>query len=361
MVRIACVAGCGLLAAPVLLVVFVVVLIGGSAGASASPFALTNVPADRLVLYQEAAARFGVDWAVLAAIGKVECDHGRLELAGCSPVGSVNRAGATGPMQFLGPTWRSGTPLGRVPEPGPATMTIADGYATDGDGDGVADVWDPADAISGAARYLRVNGAPGDYRRAIRAYNHSDAYVEGVLVTARRYRGTAPATLLSSGRAGLILGWALAHVGRYAYSQGGSTDRGSVSVRGMVGREPGGSTCDCSMFARWAYAQAGLDVGLTTVDQWTAQGLLPDSDAAAVVVGVARGVGPDPPAGGYRPADLVFFGHGAGAAGHVALYLADGRVVQCSASGNGSNVRELAGYVTPTGWIRYAAIDSPHP
>ena len=358
MLRLACAAACVLLIAPILLVVLVVVLIGGSASASASRVAIADIPSDRLTLYRQEAGRFGVDWAILAAIGKVECDHGRSQLAGCNPRGSVNSTGATGPMQFLGPTWRAGSRLGSVPDAGTATSTVEEGYAADGDGDGVADVWDPADAIAGAARYLRANGAPDDYHRAIRAYNHSDAYVERVLGMARRYRGAATASPLPSGRAGVVLAWALAHVGRYAYSQGASTDRGSVSVRSMVGREPAGSTCDCSMFARWAYAQVGLDIGLTTVDQWTAQGLLPDSDAAAVVPGVERGVGPGPPPRGYRPGDLVFFGHGTGASGHVALFLGEGRIVQCSASGDGSNTRELTGYVTPTGWIRYAAIDS---
>ncbi len=52
-------------------------------------------------------------------------------------------------------------------------MTTSEGYATDGDGDGFADVWNPADAIAGAARLLRANGAPADYRRALYAYNHA--------------------------------------------------------------------------------------------------------------------------------------------------------------------------------------------
>jgi len=28
-------------------------------------------------------------------------------------------------------------------------------------------------------------------------------------------------------------------------------------------------------------------------------------------------------------------------------------IVQCSASGNGSNITPLAGYVAPTGWLRW--------
>src|ERR671935_1941901 len=157
-----------------LLVLLLVAVIGGLAtqemttgSSQPSPIAVADIPTDYLVQYERAALRFGVDWAVLAAIGKLECDHGRSRAPGCNPPGSVNGAGATGPMQFLGPTWRAGTPLGAVPPIGPPTGTTGDGYATDGDGDGIADVWNPADAIAAAARLLHANGAPADYRRAV--------------------------------------------------------------------------------------------------------------------------------------------------------------------------------------------------
>ena len=150
--------------------------------------------------------------------------------------------------------------------------TSVQGYATDGDGDGFANVWDPADAIAGAARLLRANGAPADYRRAVFAYNPADAYVAAVLAKANEYRGAfAPG---ASGGARTVLAWAVAHVGRFTYNLGPPTDRGG-SVQDMQSREPAGSTCDCSMFARWAFAQAGVDIGTTTSVQWTANGLLP--------------------------------------------------------------------------------------
>lgn len=185
-----------------------VAIVGGVAGgqlsgnASASPVALADIPGDYLLAYQLAASRYGIDWAILAAIGKVECDHGRTQLAGCNPRGTVNVAGATGPMQFLGSTWRRGTPTMAVPAVGPPTATTADGYATDGDGDGIADAWNPADAIASAARLLRANGAPRDYRRAVFAYNHADWYVDEVVRIAASYRGAllAPESLSIGGR-----------------------------------------------------------------------------------------------------------------------------------------------------------------
>src|SRR5919202_517279 len=55
-----------------------------------------RIPPAFLVLYGEAAARFGIPAPLLAAVGKVESDHGR------DPACLVpNVAGAGGPLQFL--------------------------------------------------------------------------------------------------------------------------------------------------------------------------------------------------------------------------------------------------------------------
>ncbi|HEV7584452.1 MAG TPA: lytic transglycosylase domain-containing protein [Solirubrobacteraceae bacterium] len=138
-------------------------------------FARREIPPLYLGLYQRAAQRFGLDWAVLAGIGKVECDHGRDSDPSCSRSGAVNSAGAGGPMQFLGATWAA--------------------YGVDGDGDGRVDRWDSADAIFGAARYLRASGAPGDYHRAVLAYNRAEWYVAEVMRWAARYRAPKAASV----------------------------------------------------------------------------------------------------------------------------------------------------------------------
>jgi cell wall-associated NlpC family hydrolase len=341
----------------VALVFLLVVIVGGIVSWPAttgtvepSSAAVADIPADFLALYQQAAARFGIDWAILAAIGKIECDHGRSKAAGCNPPGTLNDKGATGPMQFLGSTWRAGTPSMTVPAVGPPTTSTAQGYATDGDGDRLANVWDPADAIAAAARLLAANGAPADYRQALFAYNPDTAYVDAVLAQANEYRSAFAPGAPAGAQAALA--WAVAHVGRFTYNLGPPTDRGGT-VQQMQTSEPAGTTCDCSMYVRWALAQAGIDAGLTTSTQWTANGLLPNNDTPAQTPQVSRGVGPDPPAGGYRPGDIIFFGHDDGPTGHDALYLGDGQIVQCSASGNGSNIRPLDGYVTPTGWVHW--------
>jgi cell wall-associated NlpC family hydrolase len=339
------------------LVFGLVVIVGGivswpvtTGTVAPSPAAIADIPANYLALYQQAAARFGIDWAVLAAIGKIECDHGRSQAAGCNPPGTVNDKGATGPMQFLGSTWRAGTPPMTVPPVGPPTTSTTQGYATDGDSDGLANVWDPADAIAAAARLLAANGAPGDYRQALYAYNPDTAYVDAVLAQAVQYRAAfAPG---ASAGAQAALAWAVAHVGRYTYNLGPPTDRGGTVLQ-MQASAPAGTTCDCSMYVRWALAQAGIDAGLATSSQWTANGLLPNNDTPAQTSQVSRGIGPAPPPGGYRPGDIIFFGHDDGPTGHVALWLGEGQIVQCSASGNGSNIRPLDGYVAPTGWVRW--------
>jgi hypothetical protein len=149
--------------------------------AGVSPLALKEIPPLYLHLYQRAGERYGLNWAILAGIGKVECDHGRDPAPSCTHEGVVNSAGAGGPMQFLASTWAE--------------------YGVDAEGDSPPDRWDAADAIYSAANYLRASGAPGDYVRAIYAYNHAGWYVSEVENWAARYSGTsstAPADERSS-------------------------------------------------------------------------------------------------------------------------------------------------------------------
>src|ERR1700674_3105532 len=69
----------------------------GSESSAPSSVAISDIPTDYLAFYEREAARYGIDWAILAAIGKVECDHGRSQEAGGNPPGTVNAKGATGP------------------------------------------------------------------------------------------------------------------------------------------------------------------------------------------------------------------------------------------------------------------------
>jgi hypothetical protein len=154
------------------------------AGAQPSPAARADIPVRYLDLYRSAARRQGLDWAILAGIGKVECDHGRDPDPSCWRPGSENSAGAGGPMQFLAATWQR--------------------YGVDGNGDGHRDRWNAADAIFAAANYLRASGAPADYRRAIYAYNRATWYVADVEAWAARYRSSASALAGSAAENGVL-------------------------------------------------------------------------------------------------------------------------------------------------------------
>ncbi len=98
---------------------------------------------------------------MLAAINEIETDYGR-DL-------SVSSAGAVGWMQFLPSTWKT--------------------WGVDGNGDGVADPYNPVDAIFSAARYLHAAGASRNLGQAVFAYNHASWYVQSVLLRAQLIGG----------------------------------------------------------------------------------------------------------------------------------------------------------------------------
>ncbi|MDX6250763.1 MAG: hypothetical protein QOF10_4123 [Kribbellaceae bacterium] len=141
-------------------------------------------------------------WTLVAAIGRVESNHGRFggnslnsdgvavpgiygpRLDGSSTAritdtdagkfdgdGAFDRA--VGPMQFIPGTWRS--------------------MGVDGDGDGVKNPQDIDDAAMSTAVYLcsgKTNlSKAGDLNQAVLRYNHSQAYVDLVLSIAKAYAG----------------------------------------------------------------------------------------------------------------------------------------------------------------------------
>jgi membrane-bound lytic murein transglycosylase B len=130
-----------------------------------SPAAVADIPPVYLRLYRSAGARYQIPWPVLAAIGKVESDHGRIRLPGVRS--GSNWAGACGPMQ-----------LGCVPG-----SKAGNAWARYGHGR----PHDPNQAIPAAARYLVDHGARHHLERALFAYNHSWAYVAKVKQLARHY------------------------------------------------------------------------------------------------------------------------------------------------------------------------------
>ena len=126
-----------------------------------APASLSGIPPAYLVLYEQAGQRFGLQWQILAGIGRVETDHGQ-DGVGCSP----NGAGARGPMQFE-----------------PATFAEAARLA----GIANADICNPTDAIPAAAALLAHDGAPANWQAALLAYNPNPAYPDEVMTWANRY------------------------------------------------------------------------------------------------------------------------------------------------------------------------------
>lgn len=167
----------------------------------------SGIPMTALAAYQRAASvvttadrACALDWTLVAAVGMVESDHGRLKSSRLdadgratppiygpsltSPAGDpapdtdggavdklTSGDRAVGPMQFVPATW----PL----------------VAVDGDGDGRRDPQDIDDAALAAAVYLcsgddDVSTDKGK-RAALGRYNHSKAYVATVLKIAKGY------------------------------------------------------------------------------------------------------------------------------------------------------------------------------
>ena len=127
--------------------------------------AVADVPRSYLRLYCKAGARYRLPWPVLAAIGKIESDHGRSRLPGVRS--GSNWAGACGPMQI---GCVSGSKAGNA-------------WARYGHGR----PHDPANAIPAAARYLVDHDARHNLDRGLYAYNPSWSYVARVKQLARRY------------------------------------------------------------------------------------------------------------------------------------------------------------------------------
>jgi hypothetical protein len=162
-----------------------------------------------LAAYHQAASVVGsadpachVDWALLAAIGRVESNHARfggnqLDATGVAqpgiigiPLDGSNGTArildtdnglldrdttydrAVGPMQFIPGTWRAA--------------------GVDGNADGVRDPQNMSDAAASTAVYLCSGpgdlSRPDDLRSAILRYNPSDSYVRMVTSIAGAYR-----------------------------------------------------------------------------------------------------------------------------------------------------------------------------
>ncbi|WP_396446849.1 NlpC/P60 family protein [Actinomadura sp.] len=309
-------AAVGVLVLMAVLVAVIGAVMPGSGEAVCQPepgSSAADIPPAYLTLYRAAGEEYGIGWHVLAAVGKVESDHGRGPGPGISS--GRNHAGAAGPMQFMPGTWAV--------------------FGVDGDRDGRRDVYDPADAIPAAARYLKHGGAPERLRAALFQYNHSAAYVDKVVRQARAYAqrtaaqlGATPADCVGAFSAVMPPGHAAAKAIAFARAQ-----LGKPYLWGATG--PG--AFDCSGLTYAAYRAAGLSIPRVSGAQWRH--------------------GPRVPTGREQPGDLVFFNSGPGTStsnpGHVGLVIGSGKMIAAPHTGTVVQIQSyrrstLLGFTRPT-------------
>jgi hypothetical protein len=264
---------------------------GLPAAATPSAVAMTDIPPTLLTTYQEAAARCpGLPWSVVAGLGKVESNHNR-------PVDQVSSVGAQGPMQFLPTTWAQ--------------------YRVDGNADGTANPFDPADAVPATADYLCAHGAQRNMPSAVAAYLCGDdatcltgaiapgGYATRVLAWAQNYSG-------AMGSPGVVATVAV------------QIALGQVGIPYKWGGESPDMGFDCSGLVQYAYARAGRTLPRTAQTQYDAGPLL------------MQGATPS-------PGDLVFFGVSTHQVTHVGIAIGDGRMVDAPHAGTQVRVEPIAG------------------
>ena len=166
-----------------------------------------GIPVTALAAYKNAADILAgeqpgchIDWALIASIGRIESNHAR--------GGYVDAAGNT-LEPILGPVLNGAGPFAAIPDTdqgrydgdtvwdravGPTQFIPGtwNGYASDGNGDGESNPNNIFDAALGTGRYLCSGGldvtSPDQLRTAIFRYNHSDTYVNTVILWAEAYR-----------------------------------------------------------------------------------------------------------------------------------------------------------------------------
>ncbi|WP_331724011.1 bifunctional lytic transglycosylase/C40 family peptidase [Streptomyces sp. NBC_00005] len=223
--------------------------------------------------------------------------------------------GAEGIAQFMPSTWET--------------------HGIDGNDDGKRDVWDPADAIPSAAKYLcsiadDVKSVPGDKQsNMLAAYNAGSGAV-------RKYGGVPPyketqnyvqsikalADQPSSGsktatttQAATAINAAKAMLGT-PYSWGGGDAHGPstgtcCSPKGRSGKEITGF--DCSGLTLYAYAKAGISLPRTAAQQYAASEPVKPGDV--------------------QPGDLVFYGSSPSSIHHVGIYIGGGWILDAPRPG----------------------------
>ena len=309
----------------------------GTAGQPPAGAKAKSIPSNFLFWYKKVGQQYGVPWTILAGIGKVESNNGQTTLPGVRS--GQNGFGAAGPMQ-IGIEGASGNSWGGAPIH-PARQVVS-GVATDENGDGTANVYDPPDAIAGAAKYLLEFGVQSNPSGAIFAYNHLQSYVQSVLMYAGQYAGgnfaVASAQLPAANSAAGCVQTAGGVPAVQAPTQAVAT---AISFAEQQLGKPylwggtGPDAFDCSGLAQMAYRSAGVSIERTSQQQWASERHVPASRVQA--------------------GDLVFFAGSDGTMtdpGHVGIVIGGGKMIEAYATGYPIRVAsydrpDLVGFTDP--------------
>ena len=290
----------------------------GTAGQPPVSARAKGIPSNYLAWYKKVGQQYGVPWTILAGIGTVESDNGQTTLPGVHS--GQNGFGAAGPMQ-IGIEGASGNTWGGAPIH-PASQVVA-GVATDENGDGTANVYDPPDAIAGAAKYLLNAGVQTNPSGAIFAYNHLQSYVQSVLMYAGQYAGGKFSVASAQLPADSSVAGCVQTAGGLPVVQAPSqvTATAIAYAEQQLGKPylwggTGPDAFDCSGLVMMAYRAAGISIARTSQAQWATETRVPASQA--------------------QPGDLVFFAGADGTPtshGHVGLVIGHGKMIEAYATG----------------------------
>ncbi|KUO00063.1 bifunctional lytic transglycosylase/C40 family peptidase [Streptomyces caeruleatus] len=225
-----------------------------------------------------------------------------------------SRVGALGIAQFMPATWSQ--------------------HGVDGDGDGVKDIRNPADAIAAQAKYdctlaREVKEVPGDSTdNMLAAYNaggpavidfggippypETRNYVRDIRQLAEKWADAVQPNAPAGKGAARAISAAKTALGSW-YRWGG----------GCVKPYEGANGCDCSSLTKMAWKQAGVNLPRVTYDQ---------VHAGTAVKSVSQ----------LRPGDLLFSVPGRAGPEHVGMYIGDGQVIDAPHTGAKVRIKPLS-------------------
>ncbi|MFD7580554.1 NlpC/P60 family protein [Kitasatospora sp. NPDC059817] len=227
---------------------------------------------------------------------------------------AVSPVGAQGIAQFMPGTWAQ--------------------YGVDGDGDGIKDVFNAADAIAAQAKYDcvladEVKGVAGDSTENMLAaynagggavikyggippYQETRDYVRNIRDLAAKWADAVQPNLPAGEGATRAISAAKTALGTW-YLWGGPCESPYT----------GASGCDCSSLTKMAWASAGVNLPRVTYDQ---------VNAGTPVASISQ----------LTPGDLLFSVPGAAGPEHVGMYIGNNEVIEAPHTGAQVRIQPLS-------------------